>query len=224
MLKNNNNNNTVQTVSYSSHPSFFVCFSGVGSHWQQAQKVILEALLPSNTSQLLLGNPETFPGQMRYIIPPVSSGSAQGSPPSWSCQENIQREAPRRQLHFELPPDVRAPHPISEDEPLLSEDSYSLGLCPKLVIMGECWNVDRATNKKLHLPADVQQNRRCFTIFTIPSVSRSLVNKTPKYLSLIIYSLMEMDRQFNFLFLGGCAPIGRQNCTGNQCKRRRRCN
>ena len=97
MLKNNsNNNNTVQTVSYSSHPSFFVCFSGVGSHWQQAQKVILEALLPSNTSQLLLGNPETFPGQMRYIIPPVSSGSAPGSPPSWSCQENIQREAPRR--------------------------------------------------------------------------------------------------------------------------------
>lgn len=92
----NTNNNTARNASYSHHPSIFACFSWVGSHWQRAQKVILEALLPRNTSQLLLGDPEAFPGQMRYIIPPAGSGSAQGSPPSWPCQENIQREAPRR--------------------------------------------------------------------------------------------------------------------------------
>lgn len=128
----------LRNASYSNHPSIFACFSWVGSHWQRAQKVILEALLPRNTSQLLLGDPEAFPGQMRYIIPPAGSGSAQGSPPSWPCQENIQREAPRRHPNqlprttsagsFQrkeaaallwAPSRCRAPHPISEAEPLI---------------------------------------------------------------------------------------------------------
>ena len=29
------------------------------------------------------GDPEAFPGQMRYIIPPVSSGSVPGLSPGW---------------------------------------------------------------------------------------------------------------------------------------------
>ncbi|KAF7653207.1 hypothetical protein LDENG_00085630 [Lucifuga dentata] len=37
-----------------------------------------------------------FPGQVRYVIPPGYSGSAPGSPPSWTCPENLQREVYRR--------------------------------------------------------------------------------------------------------------------------------
>ena len=168
LMLQNNNDNTAQNVSYSNHPSIFACFSWVGSHWQRAQRVILEALLPSNTSQLLLGDPEAFPGQMRYIIPPAGSGSAQGSPPSWSCQENIQWEAPRRHPN-QLPRTTSsgfsqrkeaaallwapcrcwAPHLISEAEPLIFV--WSLPKAHEHGWVLEC----RSTNKKLHLPAFV---------------------------------------------------------------------
>lgn len=47
--------------------------------------------LPSNGFQLLLGDPKVFLGQKKYVIPPVSSESAPGSPPSLSCSENLQR-------------------------------------------------------------------------------------------------------------------------------------
>lgn len=43
------------------------------------------SLYRSKTFQLLLGDPEAVPGQMRYIVPPASSGFAPGSPPSWPC-------------------------------------------------------------------------------------------------------------------------------------------
>jgi len=46
-------------------------------------------LLPSNTLQLLLGDPKAIPGQIRYIIPPAGSGSAPGSPASRMCPENL---------------------------------------------------------------------------------------------------------------------------------------
>jgi len=39
--------------------------------------------IPSDTLQLLLGDPVVFPGQMGYKIHPVSSGFASGPPPSW---------------------------------------------------------------------------------------------------------------------------------------------
>lgn len=36
--------------------------------------------LPSNTFQLILGDPKAFPGQRRYKIPPANSVSSPGSP------------------------------------------------------------------------------------------------------------------------------------------------
>lgn len=41
---------------------------------------------------------DEFPGQMRYVIPPVSSGTM-GTPPSLTYWENLQRTALRRDLH-----------------------------------------------------------------------------------------------------------------------------
>ena len=75
------------------HPSIFVRLSGAGLRGQQAKQGIPDIPLPSNTLQLLLGDPKTFPGQMRYIIPPVCSGSTLRPPASWTCPVNIQREA-----------------------------------------------------------------------------------------------------------------------------------
>lgn len=72
------------------HPSMAFCLSRVRSQWQQAQWAIPDFLFPSNAFQLLLRDSEAVPGQMRYIIPPTGSGSALGSPPSWTC---LQREA-----------------------------------------------------------------------------------------------------------------------------------
>jgi len=64
------------------HPSIFVRLSGAGSRWQSAKQGPPGFLLPSHALQFLLGDPEGFPGQKRYIIPPVGPGSAPGSPPS----------------------------------------------------------------------------------------------------------------------------------------------
>jgi len=53
----------------------------------EVQKGNPDIPLPSNTLQLLLGDPNVFPGQKEYKIPPVSSGCAPGPPPSWTCPE-----------------------------------------------------------------------------------------------------------------------------------------
>uniref|UniRef100_A0A3Q1ELV5 sphingomyelin phosphodiesterase n=1 Tax=Acanthochromis polyacanthus TaxID=80966 RepID=A0A3Q1ELV5_9TELE len=50
----------------------------------------------SNSFQLSLLDPEAFPDQRRYIIPPGSSGSTSGAPPRWTCSENLQRKSPLR--------------------------------------------------------------------------------------------------------------------------------
>lgn len=38
-------------------------------------------------------DPEAFQAQVRYIIPPVCSGSTLGSPPSWTGPEYLQEES-----------------------------------------------------------------------------------------------------------------------------------
>jgi len=63
---------------------------------QQFQERKPDIPLPSHTLQLLLRDPEVFPGSKGYIIPPVSSGSTSGPPPSRMRTENLQREATRR--------------------------------------------------------------------------------------------------------------------------------
>jgi len=49
--------------------------------------------LPSDTLQLLLGDPEAFPGQKGYIIPPVSPGSAPGLLPVEPAQKTPKGKA-----------------------------------------------------------------------------------------------------------------------------------
>lgn len=53
------------------------------------------SLSPGNTFQLLLGDHKASPGQMGFIIPPASSGSTLGSPPSWERPESPRWKVPR---------------------------------------------------------------------------------------------------------------------------------
>ena len=54
--------------------------------------------LTQATLQLLLGDPEAFLGQMRYIIPLMHSGCTPRPPTSWTCLVNLQQKAPGRPL------------------------------------------------------------------------------------------------------------------------------
>ena len=56
------------------------------------QTSLSPAPLPSSSWRVL----RLSPGQMGYLIPPVSSGSAPRSSPSWTCLENLQWKAPSR--------------------------------------------------------------------------------------------------------------------------------
>lgn len=46
-----------------------------------------------------LGSPVAFLGQMDYVVSPVGSRSAPGSPPSWTFPGHLQRPPPPNQLH-----------------------------------------------------------------------------------------------------------------------------
>lgn len=65
---------------FSIHFSIFFYLSG--SQWQQAKQLSLDIPLRCNLFQLFLGDSEAFPGQMRYIVPPVIPVSTLESPPS----------------------------------------------------------------------------------------------------------------------------------------------
>ena len=95
------------------HPSIIFLLSEVGS----------EPTGPDIPLQLLLGGSEAFPGQMGYIIPPVSSGSDPGPPPkrhpdqrnhlSWLLsmwRSSGSTPSPARMVEL-LPPDGGAPPP-----------------------------------------------------------------------------------------------------------------
>lgn len=59
----------------SMHSSILFLLSKIGWRWQQAKQGIPDVPLPSNTSQHFLGDPEAFPGKMRYITRSTNSGS-----------------------------------------------------------------------------------------------------------------------------------------------------
>lgn len=78
------------------HPSIHLLFPSCSGD-SRLSNVFHMSLTPSNT--------DVLPGQMRCIISPLSSGSTPRSPPSWTCLENLQREA-------------SGPHPNQIPEPL----------------------------------------------------------------------------------------------------------
>lgn len=62
-----------------------------------------DALLPSHVLQLLLGDPNAFPGQVGYIIPPACCGSALalepvGLAPPQECNQEASRSDGRNTL------------------------------------------------------------------------------------------------------------------------------
>lgn len=84
------------------------------------QEVIRAPRTTCHILQLYWGKPKAFSGQMGYVIPPVSSGSASGSPLSRTCAECLHGEAASRhpdqttdpaQLHYELLTESFVPKP-----------------------------------------------------------------------------------------------------------------
>lgn len=107
----------------------FFCRLWSGSSGSRSSRVFHMSMCPATLSSSSLGDPEEFPNQMRYVIPPACSGSALGSPPTRLFLKNHQREVPmrhpnqvpespqlapfdvkERRLYFELPPDFQATH------------------------------------------------------------------------------------------------------------------
>ena len=74
-------------------PSTIFLSAEVGSQSRQVQEGNPDFPLPRDPLLLLLGGPEAFPGQMGYIIPAVSSGSARGLLPGWTCPKRCNQEA-----------------------------------------------------------------------------------------------------------------------------------
>ena len=60
------------------------------------------------------GDPEVFPGQMGYAIPPVSSGSTLSYTPSWLCPVNLQWKVPRRHPDQMSEPPQLSPFDVKE--------------------------------------------------------------------------------------------------------------
>lgn len=70
-------------------------FSGIGLRCQQGKQAVPEIPLPRRTFQVILGDPEVFPGQTEFRILSLSSGFL----PSLMCQEKLQRDAMRKHLN-----------------------------------------------------------------------------------------------------------------------------
>lgn len=88
-LRRTKNINTFVSVQPSIHPFSFCLWSW----WQQAKQA---SLSPANAFQLLLGDAEMVPGQMRYIVPPASSMSTPGAPLCWTWREKVSRETSKK--------------------------------------------------------------------------------------------------------------------------------
>ncbi|XP_056157043.1 uncharacterized protein LOC130131390 [Lampris incognitus] len=81
-----------------------------GSKLSRALQTSLSPATPSSASS----GPKVFPGQIGHVVPPASSGSTPGSPPSWTCLENPQRKAPRRHPNQMPEPPHLAPFDAKE--------------------------------------------------------------------------------------------------------------
>lgn len=60
------------------------------------------SLSPSNAFQLLLRNPQALSSQMSHIVPPACSGSAPGSPASWTCLDQLQRVGAQENCSYKV--------------------------------------------------------------------------------------------------------------------------
>jgi len=133
------------------HPSISFRLSVAGSRGQQAQESVPDVPLLSNASQLLLGNPEAFPGQTRYVISlclplglfPI--GRAGGilirspEPPQLASTRSSLRMSELLTLSLRLSP---APLRRKLISGRLYLPPHSFGHFPKLMTVGEGQNVD----------------------------------------------------------------------------------
>ncbi|XP_049890000.1 tetraspanin-13b isoform X3 [Epinephelus moara] len=110
------------------------------------------------------------PSSVLWVYPGASyQWDVPGTPSAGGAQEDPSQmpeppqmtpfDAKEQRLYSELPPDVRAPHPISKAEPSHPNDpfrrsypqSHSFGHYPELMTIGEGWDVDG----KLRIPAQL---------------------------------------------------------------------
>uniref|UniRef100_A0A8C6KI56 Ig-like domain-containing protein n=1 Tax=Nothobranchius furzeri TaxID=105023 RepID=A0A8C6KI56_NOTFU len=154
--------------------------------------------LPGHLHQLLRQDPKAFPDQIGDVTSPTCPGSTRGPPAGRTCPKHLPREASRRhpdqmpkppqltpfdpeeqRFYSESLPNVRAPHPISKAEPghpteethfgRLYPRSRSFGHYPKLMTIGEDWDVDRPVNREpgflaqlpLHHDRSAQRPHHC---------------------------------------------------------------
>jgi len=79
------------------------------SRRQQTQLADPDFPLTRDIFQLILGDPDAFTSQPGDVIPPACAGSSRGSPPRWTCLENLKREASESDARTTSAPQVYFP-------------------------------------------------------------------------------------------------------------------
>lgn len=182
-----------------------------------------------NIFQTLLENPEAFSSWMRYLVSPERSGYTERSSPCWTCLENLQGEVPWRHPDAQTTSTGSFQHEgaSSSSNPLwiselltlslrlspatlqklgrLYPHSHSFGHYPKLVTIGEGWDVD-VTGKLKASPAVSAPTSPQRPGTTPASLHYQLklhftitINKTPLYLNSVAWasnSLPTREEQF----------------------------
>ena len=103
--------------------------------------------------QLFWGDPETFPGQPRDMVPPASPGSSWRPSTGGTCPKRLAREASERQeqrLRSELVLDGRASQPLREDPGIPAHHLQEFGLWSDLSQRRK----SQFTGRSLLLPSD----------------------------------------------------------------------
>lgn len=116
-------------------------YLGSGLRGSRLSKVLQMSLSSTNAFLFLLGNPEAYWGQMRYVVAPACSGSTPGAPTNGTCFESLPWTAPKQHLDQMLkPPDLTpldvklAPHHSSHTaaDAALSHSTTSCSVSPSL--------------------------------------------------------------------------------------------